>query len=217
MKKFLPILKNCPLFSDIDESEMSDLLNSIGAKKRSFEKGGLVSIAGSKASSFGIVLAGRVNVVQDSYWGGHSILAQISEGELFGEAFSCAQIESLPLSVVCALPCDILLIDYQKIISIGVSSLHLKLIKNMMRILARKNIILTQKMEHLSQRTTRQKLLSFLSMQAKQAGGREFEINFTQGELAEYLSVDRSAMCTELSKMQDEHLLLYKRSYFELL
>ncbi|GHV59262.1 Crp/Fnr family transcriptional regulator [Campylobacterota bacterium] len=219
MEKYVPILKNCPLFAGVDSGDIPHLLGCLSAKKVSYEKGGLIFIAGTKVTTVGIVLGGRVNVAHDSFWGNRTILAQIEAGGLFGEAFSCAKVDNLPVSVLAAAASDILLIDYRKIITICSSActFHTKLISNMIQILARKNILLTQKIEHISQRTTREKLLSFLSMQARGANSNSFEIPFNREELAAYLSIDRSAMCAELSKMQNDHLLRYKKNRFELL
>ena len=219
MEKITPLLKGCPLFANINSGDMLPLLHCLNARRKRYEKGGLIFIAGTAVSAVGIVLNGRVNVAHDSYWGNRTILAKVEAGGLFGEAFSCAKIDNLPVSVVAAEACDILLIDYKKIVNICSSAcgFHAKLISNMLQILARKNIILTQKIEHISQRTTREKLLSFLSMQAKRAKSSSFEIAFNRDELAAYLSIDRSAMCAELSKMQSDHLLRYKKNRFELL
>ena len=109
-----------------------------------------------------------------------------------------------------------MLIDYRKIITSCPSActFHARLIQNMLRILAQKNVALTQKMETITQRTTRGKLLAYLSAQAQRQGANEFEIPFSRQELADYLSVDRSAMSGELSRMQREGLLRYHKSHF---
>jgi CRP-like cAMP-binding protein len=93
----------------------------------------------------------------------------------------------------------------------------MQLIKNMLYILAEKNIILTKKMEHLSRRTTREKLLSFLSNQAVMTKNNMLKIPFNRQELADYLCVDRSALSRELSLMQNEGLIRFAKNYFELL
>ena len=146
------------------------------------------------------------------------ILAHVGRGGLFGEAFSCAGKGTLPVSVAASETTGIMLIDYRKIVTTCSSAcvFHMQLIKNMMRILAEKNILLTQKMEHLAKRTTRDKLLSFLSAQALLAGSDTVDIPFNRQELADYLCVDRSALSRELGAMQAEGLLKYEKNRFEL-
>lgn len=219
MEKYLEILKPCPLFAGIDECELQTLLGCLSAIERSYEKNDFIFMADDIVTVIGVVLSGSVHIIQEDFWGNRTILARIESGDLFGEAFSCAETEKLPVSVFAAEASGILLIDYHKIITACSSActFHTGLIKNMLRILARKNVMLTQKIEFITQRTTRGKLLSYLSAQARQAGRGSFEIPFDRQQLAEYLSVDRSAMSNELSKMRDDGILKFHRNHFELI
>ena len=175
--------------------------------------------SGDSAHFVGVVLSGSVHVLQEDYWGNRTILAHIPPGGLFGEAFSCAETDSLPVSVAAAEKSEVLFIDYKQIITTCTSAcmFHMALIKNMMKLLAQKNIMLTQKMEIITHRTTRERLLAYLSAQAIKAGKSHFTIPFNRQQLADYLSVERSAMSTELSKMQSDGLIRTDRSKFELL
>jgi len=219
MEKYLHILKKCPLFAGIVDSELRALYGCLSAVEKKYEKNNFIFMADDIVTLIGVVLTGSVHVIREDFWGSRTIIARIEPGGLFGEAFSCAETEKLPLSVLAAEASDILLIDYRKIITTCSSSctFHTGLIKNMMQILAEKNIMLTQKMEIITQRTTRDKLLAYFSVQARQAGSNAFEIPFNRQELAEYLSVDRSALSNELSKMRDNGILTFHRSRFELL
>ncbi len=211
--------QRCELFRDIREDQLEELYRCLSAVKRRYDKGQTVFLAGEKAALVGIVLSGGVHVVQEDFWGNRTILTHVEPGELFGEVFSCAQVERLPVSVVAAEASQVLLINYSEILRPqGVScAFHAVLIRNMLQILAQKNLMLTRKMEHVSKRTTREKVLSYLSQQAAQSGGSRVEIPFDRQGLADYLSVDRSALSRELSQMQREGLLRYRRSRFELL
>ena len=91
---------------------------------------------------------------------------------------------------------------------------HSQIIKNLLSVLARKSLMLSRKMEHTSKRTTREKLLSYLSEQAVLAGSNSFAIPFNRQELADYLFVDRSAMSAELSRMKKEGILEYEKNRF---
>ena len=94
---------------------------------------------------------------------------------------------------------------------------HRQLTQNLIRVLAQKNMQLNEKAGYLSQRSTREKLLSYLSAQARRAGSASFRIPFDRQQLADFLSVNRSAMSAELSRMQEEGLLRVSRSAFTLL
>ncbi|GHV49629.1 Crp/Fnr family transcriptional regulator [Synergistales bacterium] len=176
-------------------------------------------MAGEDVTAIGIVLSGGVHVLQEDFWGSRAILSHVAPGELFAEAFSCAGVGSLPVSVITTEPSEILFLDYKRVATTCSSScaFHTGLIKNMMQILAGGNVMLTQKIEHLTRHTTREKLLSYLSEQARQAGQSAFEVPFNRQELADYLSVDRSAMSSELCKMRDDGILRFCKNHFELL
>lgn len=215
----LETIKKCPLFADIRDSQLETLLNCLTAVTRTYSKDEFVFMAENKASSVGIVLTGGVYIIQEDFWGNRTIIAHIEPAGMFGEAFSCAGTDKLPVSVVAASESEVMMIDYRKIVTSCSSAcvFHTQLIKNMLSIIARKNIMLTRKIEHLSMRTTREKLLSFLSTQAVQAKSSIVKIPFNRQELADYLCVDRSALSRELSLMQHEGLLRYEKNRFELL
>ena len=219
MEKNYEIIKQCLLFEGIDDNEMKTLFKCLNAFSRFYQKNESVFSVGDRILAVGIVLSGSVHVLQEDYWGNRTILAHVMPGDMFGEAFSCAEIEYLPVSVIAAESTEILLIDYKKIIATCSSTcaFHISLIKNMMKLLAEKNIMLTQKMEIITHRTTRERLLSYLSAQAIKAGTNCFTIPFNRQELADYLSVERSAMSTELSHMKNEGVIKTDRSLFELL
>jgi CRP-like cAMP-binding protein len=219
MENYPQALKKCPLFSGICESELQALLKCLSASRSVFEKNHFVFSADERATSVGVVLSGGVLILQEDFWGNRSILTRIDPGELFGEAFSCAGVEKLPVSALAAEKSEILLIDFRKV-AVTCSSnceFHSRLINNMIQILAMKNIMLTQKIEHITRKTIREKLMSYLSAQSRQSKSDSFVIPFNRQELADYLSVDRSAMSSELGRMRDEGILSFDRSSFELL
>ncbi|MDR0819388.1 MAG: Crp/Fnr family transcriptional regulator [Oscillospiraceae bacterium] len=218
MKNIFEILKNCPLFSGIAETDLSALLACLNAKQIGFEKNDFVYLADDTAAKVGIVIEGGVNIIQEDYWGNRMILSHVEPGELFGEVFACAGVPKLPVSVVAAVRSEILLIDVARIVTTcsSASEFHSGMIRNLMRILARNNLAMIQKMEHITRRSTREKLLSYLSARAKELGNSKFDIPFNRQEMADYLAVDRSAMSAELSKMRDDGLLTYDRNHFNL-
>ena len=218
MKNNFEVLKECPLFDKIAQNDIKSLLNCLSAKNKFFKKNDFIFLEGDKSTHVGIILSGSVCVVKEDFWGNRAILAKLGEGDLFGEAFSCAEIKSLPVSVVASENTEVILIDYKKIITNCSSAcvFHTYLINNMIKILANKNIMMTQKIQHIVKRTTREKLLSYLSEQAMIHKSNNFQIPFNRQELADYLSVDRSAMSSELSKMKDDGIIEFNKNEFKL-
>jgi CRP-like cAMP-binding protein len=219
MKKYLDVLKAIDLFKGIEEADLQALLTCLGAKTFQYKKDQTVFFSGDHIEQFGIVLSGQVQIVQYDYYGNRSILAKIGPGKLFGESFAYAEIEKLPISVVAASESELLFIDCYKLTMPCSQScaFHNRLIQNLLKIVAMKNIALTQKINITSKRTTREKLLAYLSMEAKKAGSSRFTIPFNRQELADYLAVERSAMSAELSKLRNDGVLIFHKNQFELL
>lgn len=219
MKKYLNVLKTVKLFKDIEEEDLQPLLSCLCAKALRYEKGQTVFSSGDRIERFGVVLSGEVQIVQDDYFGNRSILAKIDTGNLFGESFACAEIKTLPVSAITMTESELLFIDCHRLAvpCAKACGFHSRLIQNLLSIISMKNIALTQKIEFTSKRTTREKLMSYLSAEAKNAKSSCFSIPFNRQELADYLSVERSAMSAELSKLREDGVLKYHKNQFELL
>lgn len=219
MKKYFKILQSTSLFNDIQKKDLDSLLQCLSAKKVSFHAGETIFKEGDSAKYVGVILSGEVQIVKDDFYGNRNIVASAGNRQLFAESFACANVKTLPVNIIAKEDCDIMLIDYNRIITTCPNSclFHSKLIFNMMKILATKNVELNQKIELASKRTTREKLITYLSTQAKKADSDTFIIPFNRQELADFLFVDRSAMSNELCKLRDEGVIEFNKNQFKLL
>ncbi len=219
MKKYLKILKSCSLFAEIREEKLLKMLNCLGARIIAVDKKYTIFAEGNAAKYIGIVLSGSVQIIQMDYYGNRNIISESSAGEIFGESFACAEVQAMPISVVANEPGEVMLIDCSHILHTCSNhcEFHQQLIFNLMKDLASKNIMFHQKIEITSKRTTREKLMSYLSMEAQKYGDMCFEIPFDRQELADYLEVDRSGLSAEISKLRREGILKSQRNRFELL
>lgn len=219
MKDFFDILRECPLFDRIGDESLKEMLGCLNAKERSYKKGDAVFAEGDKAKYLGIVLEGSVQLVRVDYYGNRSILANIDPPQLFGEAFACAGLKSLPVDAVAAADTKILLLDAQRIARPcgNACPCHGQTILNLLHIVAKKNLVLHQKIEITSKRSTREKLMTYLLLQAKNAKSHTFTVPYDRQELADYLEVDRSGLSAEISKLRNEKVLECRRSTFTLL
>ena len=209
--------KSGPLFAGISEEGVDQVLACLSARPRHFDKQAMLLRAGD-APVMGVVLAGSVHILQEDFWGNRSLLGRAGPGDLFAEAFACAGVLRLPVSVEACEPTDVLLLDAGRLSAVRPAACphHVQMIRNLLRLMAEKNVGLARKVEHMARRTTRDKLLSYLSAEARRSGGSAFSIPFNRQQLADYLAVDRSAMCSELSRLRDEGLLDFHRSAFVL-
>jgi len=216
MEKYMAVLKNVSLFRDIESENIKCLLKCLSAKTENYRAKEAIFLAGNKYEYVGIVLSGQVQIVKEDFYGNKNIVASVEKGQLFGESFACADIKIIPVSVFAVEDCEIMLIDYRKIITTCQHncSFYSKIIFNMLRIIAKKNIMISQKIEFISKRTTKEKLLAYLSLEAEKAGSNTFSIPYNRQELADYLSVDRSAMSAELCKLRDNGIIDFNKNKF---
>lgn len=219
MKKYLNILGKCPLFFGIGHDELLRMLVCLGAKAEFYDKKYTVFAEGSRAKYIGIVLSGSVQITQVDFYGNRSILSVIGAGQVFAEAFACAEVEEMPVSVVANEPSEIMIIECAHVLHTCENrcAFHRQLIFNLMKDLATKTITFHKKIDITSKRTTREKLMAYLMHEAKSAGGNSFDIPFDRQELADYLEVERSGLSAEISKLQKEGVLESRKKHFTLL
>ena len=218
MRKYLEILKKCPLFLKIEEDDILRVLHCLDAKVDFFDKKYTVFAEGSPAKYIGVLLFGSAQTVRVDYYGNRSILSTIRPGNIFAEAFACSECESMPVSVIANEPSEILLLNCSHILQTCSNScgFHQRLIFNLMKELADKNLYFHQKIDITSKRTTRDKLLTYLLSVAKQEKSHRFTIPFNRQELADYLEVDRSGLSVEIGNLRREGILESYKNEFEL-
>lgn len=210
--------KNIKLFNNIKADDLSAMLNCLGVKNKQYEKKSVVMLAGDNVDHVGIVLKGAVLIIKEDFTGNRSIVDRAGQYEMFGEALACAGIQESPVTVVAAEDSEIMWIQFRRIVNTCSMScmFHARLIENMMKLLAQKNLQMNQKLEITSKRNLREKLTAYLLMQAKEAQSFDFAIPLSRSELADFLYVDRSAMSRELCKMRDEGLIEFNKNRFSI-
>ena len=219
MKKYVPILKKTNLFSGVGEEDVTSMLSCLGARLKSYKKGEFLLRQGEHLSDIVVLVEGKLHIQKDDYWGNRSILGLIEVGEMFGEAYVSPESSSLLNDVVAVEESTAIFFDVKRIITTCPSAcrFHSMVVQNMFFEISEKNRKLVQKLGHMSKRTTREKLISYLSEESKRQNSSRFSIPFNRQQLADFLSVDRSAMSNELCKMRDEGLLKFEKNKFELL
>lgn len=219
MKKYIPALKKCGLFEEIEEENLTAMLDCLGAKVFSVKKDITIFREGTPAKYIGLILSGAVQMVQDDFYGNRSIVTSIGENGLFGESFACAGITSLPVSFIASKDCEIMLIDCKRITNTccNACSFHKQVIFNLLHLVARKNLDFHQKIEITSKRSTKEKLMTYLLSVAKQTGSSSFTIPYDRQALADYLGVERSAMSAEIGKLRKEGIIECQKSHFTIL
>lgn len=218
MEKYFEIILGNPLFAGISREELGSMMGCLGAKITNAAKGDPIFLEGDRAGFIGMVLEGAVQIVRDDFFGNRSMLAFAEPGELFAEAFACADVDTMPVSGYAVQDSKILWMGCKKMLTVCTNAcgFHNALVQNLLQVMAQKNLMLSRKIQFMSQKTTREKLMAYLLDQAKQKGTNEFVIPMDRQALADFLGVERSAMSAELSKLRAGGVLESKGSWFRL-
>ena len=215
------LMKNLdsPLFEGIEPEDRVAMLGCTGYHIGVFQKGDIIAFEEENIRHIGIVISGAVDMVKEDIWGNKTMLVRTGKNEVFGETFACGSDNLSVVSFVVSEPAKILFMPFDRVMrSCSMAcQFHHKLIENMVRVIANKNRDLIRKVEAVSKRSIREKLLAYLSVQAQTQNSRYFEIPLGRVELAEYLCVDRSALTRELVKMKEDGLIDYDRNCFRML
>lgn len=212
-------LTNTQLFRGIDKTEIESLLKCLSAVKKEYKKGSTILPEGESTDHIGIVLSGMAIISCCDVWGNNSILGSAEPGAVFAEAYACIPGEPLLICVTAAENTTVLFLNVKRILTTCTSAcaFHTKLVRNLLTICSLKSLQLSRRILHTSSKSIRSRLLSYFSECVKKAGSCSFDIVFNRQQLADYLNVDRSAVCNELSKMQKDGLIQYSRNHFTIL
>lgn len=219
MEKYLEILKKVRLFDGIKEDDLKGMLSCLGAVIKDYDKDDIIFLAGSTIESVGIVINGSIKIVKEDINGNRNILGLFKKTDIFGEVFACARIHKIPVTVLADESSTVMFIDFERIISQCQAScvFHSRLVENMLKIMALKNLSLKNKLDCIGRRTTRERVEVFLMSQMQRAGQNPFVIEFSRAEMADYLCVERSALSAVLSKMRDEGEIEFEKNKFKIL
>ena len=218
MKEYLSVIRSCRLFSGVSEEELVSMLHCLDAKKESFPKEAFLLREGDRTEYIGLVLSGSALIIQDDIWGNRNIVSKVGPGMTFAAAYACTPTAVLDISVIADTPVTVAFLNVKRILTTCTASCshHNRVIRNLLGELAEKNLDINDKLTHISQRSTRAKLMSYLSCEARRLGSLEFDIPYSRQQLADYLAVERSGLSAEMGRMRDEGLLTFNKNHIKL-
>lgn len=206
------------LFQEMDKNAIEELLQYLSVKEKTYQKGEVIYHMGDSVQSIGIVVSGSVNITKGDVWGNETLLDHVVCGQVFAETYACVQTEPMMVEVVAAQETKIIFLHIGNLLQrkLPACRCYEQFLKNLIQVMASKNLHLSRKMSHVTPKTIRERLLSYLSYEAVKHRSREFDIPFNRQQMADYLLVERSALSKELSKMQREGMLTYRKNHFRL-
>jgi len=205
-------------FEGINIVDMKQLLGCISAYERSFKKNSYIILQGDKVTSFGVVIEGSVDIIKENIYGNRRLITTIEKNMIFAESLVAARLEESPISAVAKEDCKVLFIPLDRLLITCSSAcdFHNRLITNLVRMLASKNLLLNQKLDYLTSRTTRERVAKYFIDTANRDGNMRIKIPYNRNQLAEYLGVDRSVLSRELSKLKNEGILDFDKNTFNI-
>ena len=219
LEKYYNQIKTSPVFYGMSDDELKGLLECFNARIRKYEKEEMIIRQGDIISNIYLILDGEVNIEKDSYWGRRIIISRLGQNDNLALSFVGSKNIESSVDAITVEDTLVLILSYEKCTSMcqNACTRHKILINNLFQILSKENIELIQKIVNVSQKSIRDKLLTYLSNEARKKHSNSFDIQFNRQDLADYLNVDRSAMSFELSKLQKEGFIKYDKNHFELL
>ena len=209
-------LKKTPIFKESTEFECQAMMFCFKTRFKTYMKNERIVNQGNDIEDVVLIVKGGAIAENIDSLGNVNIVSELERGDVFGLESAVAHEDCFRDSLVAKQKTLVLFMNKHRILNpcFNRCKRHEVVVKNIMRLVADSHIKLLDKLVHMSKKTTREKLLSYLVSESKKSDSEYFEIPFNKTELANYLSVDRSAMSTELSKMKEEGIIDFdKRSY----
>lgn len=219
LEKYKEILEKVQLFQGITWEELKRLLGCLECSVKKYRKDEYIVLEGEELYSTGIILSGSAEIIKENLSGGKAILSFLDTSDIFGEVIVCTQNKKSLVSILSKSEVDVMYINFHKIVDKCSANCgyHTKLISNMLKIIAEKNLMLNKKMDYILIKSMREKLSTFIFNKYKETKSYSFNIGINRNMMADYLNVSRASMCRELSNMKKEGIIDYYKDSFKIL
>lgn len=216
--RVIECLKDTALFRGIEVQEIRPMLGCLNPRIATYRKNEIIANSGEPFYGIGIVVFGEVVIAKESIAGNRLILTVLKQGEMFGEMISFSEKKIWPVTVTAQSDSEVIFISPEKMISQceKMCNAHQRIIENMLKVMSKKALLLSRKVDYLSIRSLRGKLCAYLIEQWKSQGTLIFTLPMNRDELADFFNVARPSISREFSKMKDENLIDYHKASFKI-
>ena len=198
-------LNTTHIFDNINNEELERMIVCFEASIKNFPTQAKLSVQPENENRIGIMLEGEADLIKYDYDGCRNIIEHLEEQDIFGNIF-LQPFDDNDMEVISCTKCKVLYFDYKHLIKRceNACTYHSSLVNNVLQIFSVKTRQLHSRIEILSQRSIRNKLLIYFQHLAYTCHSNSFRLPFTLNSMADYLFVDRSAMLREMKKMREE-------------
>ena len=211
-------IRDTIIFRGMTENEIVDALKGLNAITKGYEKGATILCAGSTTGSMGLVIDGSVTIENNDIWGNRTILGYVGKNDFFAETYGLLSHEPMLVDVVANEDCKIVFLSIS-ILRTGTLKNEVwasKIVRNLLMISMQKNLALSGRSFHISHKTVRGRVMSYLNSESIRKGKMAFNIPFNRQQMADYLNLDRTALSKELGRMKREGLIDFNKSHFQI-
>ncbi len=202
------------IFEDMNDDEINECLSKLNYSFKKYKKGETIFNSGEYVNQLGIILSGSTNIERINFLGKRTILTNVDANDIFNEAYSLLDNQILLVDHVASSDTYVIILDVSNIYNISYNEAIYKLIKNLLKLSLHKSIMLSKRSFCIANKTIRERVISYLDLKSREFKSNEFDIPFDREDFADYLNVDRSALSNELSKMQDDGLIKFRKNHF---
>lgn len=217
--KVLSALLGTALFKNIDSVGLSNMLNCLNPRISKYKKSENIANNGDPFYGIGIVIEGEIVVAKESIAGNRTIMTVLKKGDMFGEMISFTEKKVWPVTVTSQSDSEVVFISPEKVITQceKMCEAHQRLIENLLRIMSKKALMLSRKLDYLSIKSLRGKLCAYLIEQNKAQGGIIFTLPMNRDELSDFFNVARPSISRELGKMKEDGLIDFHKASFKIM
>lgn len=218
MERGVSTMKNCRIFSGLSEQQIKLAEQLLDGSSHSYRTGELIIVENAIVEQIGIILKGQASIAKFTFDGKELLMQKLVPYDLVGAEIACTRRKTAPYTVYSASDTDIYWFSADKILRQGYidNTIRELLLRNILYYIADENMRKYHKIEAVSFKSVRERIVYYLSLQQKMKGTDQFYINFNREELANFLGVNRSVLSHELKRMEREGLIRFYKNYFEI-
>lgn len=194
------------IYKNIEEKNLKKLLSTLQSNTLFYNPNQTIAYSLGNRNIIGIIESGEANLIRFDYNGDRTIVEELKKDDIFSDMFYTTS--NSELTVIATKKCKVTFIRYDELLKKAQTSTNaMILLNNLFNLITKKLEKRNERIELLTTRSIRNKLLAYFELQAKKNNSKTFNLNYSYTDLADYLAIDRSAMMRELKNLKEDRLI----------